>query len=148
MLLLSEPVRFVKTLEDTSYSLGHPLSLTCTYIGSQRVQVSWMKDGKPVWASYKYNVKTTDSSCILDILNSDREEAAGFYSCQVSNAEGSAVCDAYVICKTSKKGITPLTQHNTLPYHSLILNIKHLLKHSHRNQEFRPIPRPASVSLV
>ncbi len=113
MLLLSEPVCFVRKLKDTSYCLGNPLSLMCTYTGSQRVHVSWMKDGKPIWASYKYNVKTTDSSCVLEVLNSDREEAAGFYSCQVSNAEGSAVCDAYVIYKTSKKGIT--------------LNIKHLL---------------------
>lgn len=113
MLLLSEPVCFVRKLEDTSYSLGDPLSLMCTYTGSQRVRVSWMKDGKPIWASYKYNIKTTDSSCVLEVLNSDREEAAGFYSCQVSNAEGSAVCDAYVVHKTSNKGRT--------------LNIKHLL---------------------
>lgn len=116
VLLLSEPVRFVKKLQDTSYHLGAPLSLMCTYTGSQQVHVSWMKDGKPIWASYKYNVKTTKSSCILEVLNSDREEAAGVYSCQVSNAGSSAICDAYVICKTTKKG--------TGIFHSLTLTIK------------------------
>lgn len=109
VLLLSEPVRFVKKLDDTSYRLGDPLSLRCTYTGSQRVHASWTKDGKPIWASYKYNVKTTESLCILDVLNSDREEAAGVYSCQVSNAQSSATCDAYVICKSSKKGTNSLT---------------------------------------
>lgn len=56
--------------------------------------------------------------CILDVLNSDEEEAAGVYSCQVSNAENSAVCDAYVICKTSKKDISILTTHSLT--HSLL----------------------------
>lgn len=104
MLLPSEPVRFTKMLEDTIYCLGEPLRLTCFFSGSQRVSVSWTKDGKPIWASYKYNVIPTGSSCTLEVLNSDREEAAGLYSCQVSNAGGSAVCDAYVICRTFMKG--------------------------------------------
>lgn len=73
------------------------------------MHVSWTKDGKPIWASYKYNVKTSDSSCVLEILNSDREEAAGLYSCEVSNAESSTICNAYVIHKTLKKGINSLT---------------------------------------
>lgn len=92
MLLPSEPVRFTKMLEDTTYCL---LRLTCLFSGSQRVHVNWRKDGKPIWASYKYNVIPTGSSCTLEVLNSDREEAAGLYSCQVSNACGSSVCDAH-----------------------------------------------------
>lgn len=140
-----EPVRFVKPLEDTSYRLGRPLSLTCTYTGSQRVYVSWTKDGKPIWASYKYNVKTTESSCVLDVLNSDREEAAGIYSCQVSNAEGSAICDAHVLCKTAKKGITRMI-HSLPSSHSLAL--QNLLIHSHSERKFRPTPRLASVALA
>lgn len=74
------------------------------YTGSQYVYVSWTKDGKPIWASYKYNVKTTDNSCVLEILNSDKEEAAGKYSCEISNASSSAICHSHV-----RLGNFPLT---------------------------------------
>lgn len=110
MLLLSEPVCFVKKLEDTSYSVGDPLSLMCTFTGSQPVHISWVKDGKPIWASYKYNVRTSESSCTLEVLNSDGDDAAGLYSCQISNGAGSTLCDAHVICKSSNKGI--ITHHH------------------------------------
>lgn len=119
MLLLSEPVRFVKKLEDIAYCVGNPVSLMCTYTGSQRVHVTWTKDGKPIWASYMYNVKTTESSCILEVLNSDSEEAAGLYSCQVSNAGGSAGCNAYVVCKTSEKGTASISHRTSHPLTTL-----------------------------
>lgn len=121
MSLPSEPVRFTKMLEDATYCLGDPLRLTCFFSGSQRVSVSWTKDGKPIWASYKYNVIPTGSSCTLEVLNSDREEAAGLYSCQVSNAGGSAVCDAFVICKTFMEG-----KHTSYPLKLLIASRVHL----------------------
>lgn len=95
-LLLSEPVRFIKKLEDTTFIVGQPLKLVCSYTGSQRVNVTWKKDGKLIWASYQYNVKTTDSTCILDILNSDRPEAAGRYTCEISNGAGTDICHACV----------------------------------------------------
>lgn len=95
-LLLSEPARFKKKLEDTYFRLREPLTLTCTYTGSQRISVSWKKDGKLIWASYKYNVKTTNDTCILEVLNSDREEAVGKYTCEISNAAGTDTCHANV----------------------------------------------------
>lgn len=95
-LLLSEPVRFVKKLVDVCQELGKPLRLECTYAGSQRVYVTWKKDEKLIWASYQYNVKTTDSTCVLEVLYSDRPTAAGKYTCEISNAEGTAACHAYV----------------------------------------------------
>lgn len=95
-LLLSEPVRFTRKLEDTTFIVGQKLKLACSYTGSQRVHVTWKKDGKMIWASYQYNVKTTDSVCILDVLNSDRPEAAGTYTCEISNGAGTDVCHARV----------------------------------------------------
>lgn len=96
VLLLSEPVHFVRKLEDMTFIVGRPLKLVCTYTGSQRVHVTWKKDGKHIWASYEYNVKTTDSSCTLDVLYSDRPHAAGIYTCEISNGAGSDVCHARV----------------------------------------------------
>lgn len=95
-LLLSEPVRLVKKLRDISSEKGKPLRLEVTFAGSPRVNVTWMKDGKFIWASYQYNVYTTDTSCILEVLNSDRMEAAGRYSCEVDNGVGSDKCEAQV----------------------------------------------------
>lgn len=96
LLLLVEPVCFVKKLEDTTFRLGQPLSLYCAYSASPSIYVSWRKDGKPIWASYKYNIKTTDKACVLEVLNSDRLEAVGRYSCEISNSENSAICYAQV----------------------------------------------------
>ncbi len=110
-LPLPEPVRFVEKLEDTYFRLREPLTLKCTYTGSQRVFVTWKKDGKLIWASYKYNVKTTNDACILEVLNSDREEAVGRYTCEISNAAGTDTCHANV-----KLGKPPL-QLTSLPYY-------------------------------
>lgn len=93
-LLVSEPACFAKKLEDTYFRLHEPLTLK--YTGSQRVCVTWKKDGKLIWASYKYNVKTTNDTCILEVLNSDREEAVGRYTCEISHAEGTDICHANV----------------------------------------------------
>ncbi|XP_035507142.1 titin-like [Scophthalmus maximus] len=70
--------------------------MECTFTGSQRMYVSWMKDGKSIWASYKYNVKTTNFSSTLEVLNSDSREAVGKYLCEISNSEGSAICHALI----------------------------------------------------
>ena len=95
-MLFAEPLRFIRRLEDTTFRVGEPLTLRVAFTGEQRVSVTWKKDGKFIWASYKYNVKTTDSSCILEVLNSDREEAAGKYTCEISDAQHSDSCHANV----------------------------------------------------
>ncbi len=58
--------------------------------------MTWKKDDKLIWASYQYNVKTTDSLCVLEVLNSERAAAAGKYTCEISNAEGTDTCHAHV----------------------------------------------------
>lgn len=96
LLLPIEPVRFLKELEDVTFRVGQPLDLQVMFTGSKQVHVSWTKDGKPIWASYKYNVKMARGSCVLEVLNYDREEAAGRYSCEISCSGTSAVCHANV----------------------------------------------------
>lgn len=95
-LPLSEPVHFVRKLKNISSEMGKPLRLEVTFAGTPMISVTWKKDGQPIWASYKYNVITADTSCILEVLNSDRMEAAGRYSCEINNGVGSDVCDAQV----------------------------------------------------
>ncbi|KAJ3592471.1 hypothetical protein NHX12_007598 [Muraenolepis orangiensis] len=68
LVTVLEPVRFIYKLEDTSFRVGQPLKLVCTYTGSQRVHVTWKKDDKLIWASYQYNVLTTDSTSSLEVL--------------------------------------------------------------------------------
>lgn len=96
-LPLSEPVHFVKKLRDISSEKGKPLRLEVTFTGTPRINVTWKKDGQLIWASYQYNVITTDTSCILEVLNSDRMEAAGRYSCEVDNVVGSDRCESQVL---------------------------------------------------
>uniref|UniRef100_A0AAV2JXI0 Ig-like domain-containing protein n=1 Tax=Knipowitschia caucasica TaxID=637954 RepID=A0AAV2JXI0_KNICA len=98
-----EPVVLVQPLQDTAYTLGLPLSLQVGFSGSQRIHVSWTKDDKPIWASYKYNVKTTETTSRLEVLNSDREEAQGKYSVTVSNLQGAVTSDAFVLCRMKKR---------------------------------------------
>ncbi|XP_067458816.1 contactin-5-like [Thunnus thynnus] len=95
-LFVKEPVHFVKKLKDISSEKGKPLRLEVTFAGTPRINVTWKKDGKLIWASYQYNVTTTDTSCILEVLNSDRMEAAGRYSCEVDNGVGNDICNAQV----------------------------------------------------
>jgi len=95
-LPLSEPVRFVKKLRNVSSEKGKPLTFEVTFAGTPRVNVVWKKDGDLIFASYQYNMITTDTSCILEVLNADRLEAAGRYSCEVDNGVGSDRCEAQV----------------------------------------------------
>lgn len=87
----------MKKLRSISCEKGKSLRLEVTFVGTPRVNVTWQKDGKLIWASYQYNVITTDTSCILEVLNSDRMEAAGMYSCEVDNGVGNDKCEGKVL---------------------------------------------------
>ena len=112
-LLLTEPVRFIKKLEDARFLVGQPLKLVCKYTGSQRVRVTWKKDDKMIWASYQYNVLTTDSTCSLEVLYSDRPAAAGEYCCEITNTTGSDVCHAHVSLGKGKSTDLPTAFHSS-----------------------------------
>ncbi|KAK0143510.1 Titin [Merluccius polli] len=120
-----EPVCFIKKLEDTSVIVGQPLKLVCTYTGSQRVHVTWKKDDKLIWASYQYNVLTTNSTCSLEVLYSDRPEASGKYSCEISNEAGRDVCHAHVTLGKGTSNNLPTAFHSSA---NLPKNYPHFLR--------------------
>uniref|UniRef100_A0A3P9KQZ9 Ig-like domain-containing protein n=1 Tax=Oryzias latipes TaxID=8090 RepID=A0A3P9KQZ9_ORYLA len=77
-------------LTNITVILGEEVTLMATVKGSEPITVSW------IFASYKYNITTTESSCILECLSTDDKESAGKYSCQVSNDAGKDTTEAVV----------------------------------------------------
>lgn len=96
ILSLSEPACFVKKLTDLHLPMNRLLKLQCSFIGAPKIFVTWYKDGKQVYASYRYNTKVTPNLCILECLHSSSEETSGQYSCEIKNAYGTDICHAQV----------------------------------------------------
>lgn len=76
--------------------MNKKLRLECTFIGAPKMFITWYKDGKQVYASYRYNTKVTKNSCILECLHECNTETTGRYSCEITNKYGSDVCYAKV----------------------------------------------------
>lgn len=48
-------------------------------------------------------MRSSNDTCMLEVLNSDREDAVGRYTCEISNAEGTDTCHANV--KLGKRAV-------------------------------------------
>lgn len=94
-LLSLEPAVFVKKLSDQYVEPGKAIILEGTYTGSLPISVTWKKNGHTITQSQKCSITTTEKSCILEILDSTKEDA-GEYTCHVENEAGRDVCEAVV----------------------------------------------------
>lgn len=85
----------MKKLSDQYVEPGKPIILEGTYTGSLPISVTWKKNGHTLAQSHKCSITTTEKSCILEILDSTKEDA-GEYTCHVENEAGRDVCEAVV----------------------------------------------------
>lgn len=119
-LTASAPARFVKTLSNISIPMSQKLRLECTFNGAQKLFVTWFKDGRQLYASYRFNTKVTDNSCILECLHECDKNTTGKYSCEVSNAFGRDICHANV---TAVTGLYTMDFSNALQiYYYYVIN--------------------------
>ena len=76
--------------------MSRKLRLECTFTGAPKMFVTWYKDGKQVYGSYRYDTKVAGNTCVLECLHESNKDTTGKYSCEVYNAYGSDVCHAQV----------------------------------------------------
>ncbi|XP_062391349.1 titin-like isoform X2 [Sardina pilchardus] len=112
---IAEPARFVKRLEDVSFPLSKKLRLECTFKEAPKMFVTWYKDGKQLYASYRYNTKVIGNSCILECLHECNKDTPGRYSCEVSNLHGADICHAQVTTVTEPPKFVKKLKDHTVP---------------------------------
>lgn len=104
-MLFLEPAHFVKRLTDMAIPLSQKLRLQCTFTGAPKMFVTWYKDGKQLYASYRYNTRIIDNTCVLECLHESNNETPGKYSCEVSNSFGTDICHANITTVTGSYAI-------------------------------------------
>ncbi|XP_076118580.1 neurofascin-like [Alosa pseudoharengus] len=112
---ITEPARFVKRLEDVSFPLSKKLKLECTFKGAPKMFVTWYKDGKQLYASYRYNTKVIGNTCILECLHACNKDTPGRYSCEVSNLYGTDICHAQITTVTEPARFVQKLKDHSIP---------------------------------
>lgn len=87
ILSLLEPPAFKKELETVEVVKGHAAKLQCEFTGTAPVDVSWLKDKKPLGTTKKQKIVTKDTVSCLEIQSFDSADV-GDYQCVVSNEVG------------------------------------------------------------
>uniref|UniRef100_A0A3Q2VEW6 Uncharacterized protein n=1 Tax=Haplochromis burtoni TaxID=8153 RepID=A0A3Q2VEW6_HAPBU len=81
---------------------GQPVRFECRVAGSLPIEVSWLKDGKPLSQGEEFSMLYDDNTAVLQINNSEMRHS-GEYTCVATNSVGSASCRA----KLTLQGVYP-----------------------------------------
>lgn len=65
----------------------------CRVAGSLPIEVSWLKDSKPLSQGEEFSMLYDDNTAVLQINNSEMRHS-GEYTCVATNSVGSASCRA------------------------------------------------------
>lgn len=69
--------------------------------------VTWYKDGKQVYASYRCITKVIGNTCVLEYHHECDDDTPGKYSCEVTHEDGSDICHALVTLATGQLTAEP-----------------------------------------
>uniref|UniRef100_A0A668VHV1 Ig-like domain-containing protein n=1 Tax=Oreochromis aureus TaxID=47969 RepID=A0A668VHV1_OREAU len=87
------PPSFPKKITSLQQTEGQPVRFECRVAGSLPIEVSWLKDGKPLSQGEEFSMLYDDNTAVLQINNSEMRHS-GEYTCVATNSVGSASCRA------------------------------------------------------
>lgn len=97
-VLSSEPPSFVSPLEPQSTVPNAKVRFKGTFKGTPPFTVQWFKDDRELMTGPTCFTGLDGLSCFLELYSVNISQS-GVYSCQVSNAAGSARCSANLTVK-------------------------------------------------
>ncbi|XP_039598490.1 titin-like, partial [Polypterus senegalus] len=87
------PPTFTRKLTSMQAIVGNPIVFECQISGTSPIEVSWYKDGKSLKGQADFITSFADNTAVLEIACTDKSHS-GEYTCEASNAIGSASCRA------------------------------------------------------
>uniref|UniRef100_A0A3B4GAP2 Ig-like domain-containing protein n=1 Tax=Pundamilia nyererei TaxID=303518 RepID=A0A3B4GAP2_9CICH len=87
------PPSFPKKITSLQQTEGQPVRFECRVAGSLPIEVSWLKDSKPLSQGEEFSMLYDDNTAVLQINNSEMRHS-GEYTCVATNSVGSASCRA------------------------------------------------------
>jgi chromosome segregation ATPase len=100
---------FSTCLTDRSATIGSRVKLTCSVVDPKNVNLIWLKNGKTLTHTNKYDISFSNGLATLEILNTTTEDI-GEYSCIAKNEHGVSTTSANLkILESFESTLTPPT---------------------------------------
>ncbi|CAB0012839.1 unnamed protein product [Nesidiocoris tenuis] len=78
---------FTQKLRDLEQIIGLDGKMVCHVTGNPRPEISWFKNGKPIFEGNRYKMKREGDNCILYLKDCSPDED-GYYKCVATNRDG------------------------------------------------------------